>query len=76
MMGELINFVASSDFIRCSAYSLSGFPDTHVEWQDVVPSAVATALLFSIGKFAIAWYVGMQGLESTYRRKSSCLVRN
>ena len=71
MMGELINFVASLAILFVLFGMLfKWFPDTHVDWQDVVPSAVATALLFSLGKFAIAWYVGTQGLESTVWRGS------
>lgn len=50
------------------------FPDADVDWQDVIPGAVATALLFNIGKFAIAWYVGTQGLESTYGAAASIVI--
>jgi membrane protein len=67
MMGELINFVASLAILSVLFGMLfKWFPDADVDWQDVIPGAVATALLFNIGKFAIAWYVGTQGLESTY----------
>jgi uncharacterized BrkB/YihY/UPF0761 family membrane protein len=31
----------------------------------VLPGAVVTAILFNIGKLAIVWYIGTQGLEST-----------
>ena len=75
MMGELINFVASLAILSVLFGMLfKWFPDTHVDWQDVVPSAVATALLFSLGKFAIAWYVGTQGLESTYGAAASIVI--
>ena len=47
------------------------FPDTQIAWRDVLPGAVATALLFNVGKFAIGWYTGTQGLESTYGAAAS-----
>jgi membrane protein len=50
------------------------FPDTEVGWGDVVVGAVVTGFLFEIGKLAIGWYVGLQGLESTYGAAASILV--
>jgi membrane protein len=50
------------------------FPDALVAWADVVPAAVATALLFNLGKLAISWYIGAQGLESTYGAAASIVV--
>ena len=50
------------------------FPDTDVAWRDVVAGAVVTGMLFEIGKLLIAWYVGSQGLESTYGAAASILV--
>ncbi len=50
------------------------FPDTDIAWRDVVPGAIATAALFNVGKFAIGWYIGTQGLESTYGAAASIVV--
>lgn len=50
------------------------FPDTDIAWRDVVPGAVATAVLFNVGKLAIGWYIGTQGLESTYGAAASIVV--
>jgi len=50
------------------------FPDAPVEWRDVWPGAFLTAVLFQAGKLAIAWYVGTQGLESTYGAAASLVV--
>ena len=33
-----------------------------------------TALMFNLGKTAIAWYIGTQGLESTYGAAASVVV--
>jgi membrane protein len=40
----------------------------------VAAGAVATAVLFNLGKLAIGWYIGSQGLESTYGAASSIVV--
>ena len=75
MMGELINFVASLAILSVLFGMLfKWFPDADVDWQDVIPGAVATALFFNIGKFAIGWYVGTQGLESTYGAAASIVI--
>jgi membrane protein len=49
-------------------------PDRQLEWREVVVGGFATALLFNIGKTAIAWYIGTQGLESTYGAAASIVV--
>ena len=36
--------------------------------------AVATAVLFNVGKRFIGWYIGSQGLESMYGAASSIVV--
>jgi membrane protein len=43
-------------------------------WRDVWVSAIATAALFEIGKFLIGFYIGKQGLESTYGASASIVV--
>lgn len=50
------------------------FPDAEIQWSHVWPGALATAILFEVGKLAIAWYVGRQGLESTYGAASSIVI--
>jgi membrane protein len=49
-------------------------PDTDVSWRDVWIGAALTALLFNLGKFLIALYLGKQGLESTYGAASSIVL--
>ena len=48
-------------------------PDTRVEWRDVWLGAILTAALFELGKFVIGFYIGKQGLESTYGAAASWL---
>jgi membrane protein len=50
------------------------FPDTEIAWRDAIPGAIATAVLFNVGKLAIGWYIGTQGLESTYGAAASLVV--
>lgn len=49
-------------------------PDTAVSWRDVWIGAVLTAALFELGKFLIGYYVGAQGLESSFGAAASLVV--
>jgi membrane protein len=49
-------------------------PDAPVDWYDVWLGAILTAALFELGKLAIAFYIGKQGLESTYGAAASIIV--
>jgi membrane protein len=49
-------------------------PDARVAWRDVWAGAILTAALFELGKFLIAFYIGKQGLESTYGAAASIVV--
>ena len=70
-----INFVISLGVLTLLfAMLFKWFPDTPLAWADVWPGAVATALLFNVGKAAISWYIGTQGLESTYGAAASIVV--
>jgi membrane protein len=73
--GEATNFVASLAILTALfAMLFKWFPDTEITWGDVLPGAVATAVLFNVGKLAIGWYIGTQGLESTYGASASIVV--
>jgi membrane protein len=50
------------------------FPDVSVRWKDVWVGALLAAVLFEVGKLAIAWYIAGQGLESTYGAATSLVV--
>jgi membrane protein len=75
VIGEAINFVTSLAILTALfAMLFKWFPDTEIAWQDVIPGAAVTALLFNVGKFAIGWYIGTQGLESTYGAAASIVI--
>ena len=74
-VGQGANFVVSLAVLSVLfAMLFKWFPDTEIAWRDVAVGAVATAVLFNVGKLAIGWYIGSQGLESTYGAASSIVV--
>jgi membrane protein len=56
------------------AFLFKFFPDADVEWRHVWFGALVTAVLFEIGKLGISWYIGTQGLESTYGAAASIVI--
>jgi membrane protein len=72
---QAVEFIVSTAILTLLfALLLKFFPDTKVEWNDVWLGAIATAVLFQVGKLAISWYIGTQGLESTYGAAASVVV--
>ena len=49
-------------------------PDIAISWHEVLPGSILTAALFEIGKFLVGFYIGKQGLESTYGAAASLVV--
>jgi membrane protein len=49
-------------------------PDRHLEWADVMVGAVVTAILFTIGKSLIGWYIGSSAVASTYGAAGALMV--
>jgi membrane protein len=49
-------------------------PDVPLEWRDVIPGAVVTALLFSAGKVAIGLYLGRATIASAYGAAGSLVI--
>jgi membrane protein len=41
-------------------------PDADIAWSDVWLGAVATSVLFTIGKFGLSWYLGREATTSSY----------
>ena len=72
---EAANFVVSFGLLTVLfAMLFKWFPDTDVAWRDVWPGAALTAFAFNVGKVGIGWYVGTQGLDSTYGAAASIVV--
>jgi membrane protein len=49
-------------------------PDVDLTWRDVGTGAVVTAVLFTIGKFLIGWYLGASNVASTYGAAASLIT--
>jgi membrane protein len=49
-------------------------PDARVDWGDVWQGALLTAILFTVGKWAIGTYLGMASVGSAYGAAGSLLV--
>jgi membrane protein len=70
---QAVNFLVSVGVLAVLFASLfKWFPDADVPWAHALSGGVATSLLFNIGKLAIAWYIGSQGLESTWSCGVNC----
>jgi membrane protein len=70
-----INFVADLAVLTLLfAMMFKWLPDTDIAWGDVWVGAALTTVLFVAGKYAIAFYLGKQGLESTFGAASSIVL--
>ena len=49
-------------------------PRAYVQWKDVWIGAVFTALLFTLGKSLIGWYVGRSGIVSGFGAAGSLVI--
>ncbi|HEU5086797.1 MAG TPA: YihY/virulence factor BrkB family protein [Roseiflexaceae bacterium] len=67
LVWKIINFVVSFA-VTTGLFALifKVLPDVKVHWSDVWIGALVTALLFTIGKAILGWYLGRPGTTSTY----------
>jgi membrane protein len=49
-------------------------PDRHLEWRDVVVGALVTAILFTVGKSLISWYIGSSAIASSFGAAGALIV--
>src|SRR5437868_1020281 len=49
-------------------------PDVKVEWRQVWVGAIATAVLFTIGKFLIGYYLGKSGAATAYGAAAALVI--
>lgn len=72
---EIVNFVISLVVISgLFAIMFKYLPDVKIAWRDVIVGAVATAILFTIGKTLIGLYLGNSSTTSTYGAAGSLVV--
>ena len=56
------------------AWLFKELPDVQITWKHVVPGALITALLFTVGKFAIGLYLANSGIGSTFGAAGSLVA--
>ena len=72
---SVLNFVVSLGVVSLLfAMMYKVLPDVKMAWRDVWIGALATAVLFEIGKWAIGMYLGRAGVASTYGAVGSLVV--
>jgi len=49
-------------------------PDAKTRWKDILPGALASGILFMIGKFAISFYIGKSHVGTTYGAAGSLVI--
>jgi len=72
---SLLNTVVSLVLISvlfASIYKI--LPDRRLEWRGVAVGAVVTALLFTIGKSLIGWYIGSSAVASSFGAAGALIV--
>jgi len=72
---SVANFVITLVLLSAVFAAIYKFlPDKQIAWRDVVVGAVATALLFTIGKSAIGLYIGRANIAESYGIAGSLIV--
>ncbi len=56
------------------AMALKVLPLVKLEWRDVWAGAIVTAVLFSIGKYLLTWYLSTSGVGSPYGAAGSLVL--
>jgi len=74
-LGYVLNYGVSIAFIALFfALIFKWLPDAKVAWSDVWLGAFATSILFHVGKYLIALYIGRASVASTFGAAGSLAV--
>ena len=66
-MANLLDFAVSFAMVTALFAVLFEFlPECRIAWRDVWWGAAVSALLFVVGQFLLAWYLGRAGISSGY----------
>ncbi|EAZ90838.1 YihY/virulence factor BrkB family protein [Crocosphaera chwakensis] len=72
---QIINFCLSFVVISLAFGLMYRYlPDVKISWDDVKIGAIITALLFTIGKFALGLYLGRGSFGSVYGAAGSLII--
>ena len=74
-LAQVLNFVLSLALITLLFAMIFKFlPDAKIAWHDVWIGAFITAMLFTVGKFALGLYLGKSGVGSSYGAAGSLII--
>ncbi len=72
---QFINFVISLALISVLIAAIyKVLPDKKLEWRDVGVGAVATAILFNLGKLLVGLYIGSSAIASSYGAAGALII--
>ncbi|HZY18113.1 MAG TPA: YihY/virulence factor BrkB family protein [Ramlibacter sp.] len=72
---QVLNLVVSLGILTVLFALIFKFmPSTQVAWRDVWVGAIATAVLFEIGKLGIGLYIGKSGMDETFQAAGALVV--
>lgn len=72
---QIINFILTFFIITLLLIFIFKFlPDAKILWKDVTAGAIATALLFLVGKFGISLYLTNSNIASAYGAAGSLIL--
>ena len=75
VLGHVLNVLVSLGGITVLfAMMFKVLPDTLVAWRDVWLGALVTSFLFTLGKFAIGFYLGQASVASSYGAAGSVVI--
>jgi membrane protein len=49
-------------------------PDAKTQWKDILPGAIASGVLFIVGRFGISFYIGKANIGTTYGAAGSLVI--
>jgi len=72
---QVLNFAISFAVIAALFTLMFKYlPDVKVAWRDVWLGGIITALLFTVGKYALGMYLGRSGVSSAYGAAGSLVI--
>ena len=71
ILNVLISFIVTTALF---AVIFKVLPDAKTKWKDILPGAIASGVLFMIGKFAISFYIGSRHIGTTYGAAGSLVI--
>jgi len=72
---RIVNFAVAFGMTMLLFAAIYKFlPNADIEWRDVWIGAAVTSLLFSIGRYALSWYLGTSSTTSVYGAAGSFVL--